>query len=371
MTDTIAPPAPGQAPDQAPGTGPIAGLGAIDCDVHPRSPLQADLMPFLDSYWRDMFPYRDINQLELTSYPTSTRAYRRAASEGAVEDAAGLARHHLDPLGLSAAILNVVNGTQAIYDPYMATALCQATNRWLAAEWLDRDPRLRAALLVPFQHPEEAAAEIYRYRDDRRFVQVLALCMGERPLGQRAYWPIYRAAADCGFQLSIHPGSAYRSAPTQAGFLSTLVEEQVTWTQGFATQVVSLLAEGVFQEFPEMKVVCAESGVSWLFGVSWRVSKDWRGARMEVPWIKEPPHELFQRQLRLTLQPFDGPPDPADALKAVECFGGPEMLLYSSDFPHDYPGPAGAWPAGLPADLAPAICRDNVLATYPRLEVTQ
>jgi uncharacterized protein len=74
-----------------------------------------------------------------------------------------LAKAHLDPLGLEAAILNVVSGIHAVYDPYLATALCSATNRWLAEEWLDRDaPARLAAGALPA--PDAAVAEIERMR---------------------------------------------------------------------------------------------------------------------------------------------------------------------------------------------------------------
>lgn len=343
----------------------VASLGAIDCDVHPRSPVQADLMPFLDAYWRDMFPYRDIDRLDLTSYPAGARAY----TTGAADDVTALRSSLLDPLDLKAAVLNVVNAAQAVYDPYLQAALCEATNRWIAAEWLDRDPRLRASLLVPWRHPEAAVKEIERCAGDHRFVQILALAMGEAPLGQRMFWPVYDAAQKHGLALSIHPGSIYRTAPTQAGFPSYLVEEHVAQSQGFATQVTSLLAEGVFGKFPDLPVVCVESGISWLFGVTWRVAKDWRGARMEVPWIKESPAEIMQKRLRLTTAPFDAPPDVADGEKVIELVGSPDMLLFSTDFPHDHGHDPGRWPDVIPAGYAQAIARENALATYPRLEL--
>ena len=62
----------------------------------------------------------------------------------------------------------------------------------MAREWLDREPRLRASILVAPQDAELAAAEIERCAADERFVQVLLLVMGDRPLGHRTYWPIYR-----------------------------------------------------------------------------------------------------------------------------------------------------------------------------------
>lgn len=347
---------------------PIVGIGAIDCDTHIRSPNQVDLLPFLDDYWRDMFPYRAIDEMELTSAPHMSRHFsRKGTSGGGAQNVAELATNLLDPLKLDAAIVNVVNAMQALYDPYMATAMCQAINRWIVAEWLDKEPRLRASLLVPFQAPEKAVEEIKRYAEDHRFVQILAITGGDNPLGKRMYWPIYKAASDAGMALSIHPASAYRHSPTASGYPSYLVEQQVTWTQGFSSQLTSLLAEGVMTEFPDMKIVMAETGVSWLFGISWRMAKDWRGVRTEIPWINESPEKIIQRSIRMTIQPFDGPPNPADGKILLDCIGSPDMLLYASDYPHDYADDLGAWPAALPTDLARAIGIDNALATYPRL----
>ena len=349
---------------------PIIAIGAIDCDVHIKSPNTADLTPYLDEYWKDMFPYRSIDEMELTSAPHQSKHFsRKGTSGGGAQSVDELVKNLLDPLQLDAAILNVVNAVQAIYDPYMATAMCQAVNAWMAAEWLDKEPRLRASLLVPFQAPEEAVKEIKKYADDHRFVQILAITGGENPLGKRMYWPIYEAASDAGMALSIHPANIYRHSPTASGFPSYLVEQQVTWAQGFSSQMSSLLAEGVMTEFADMKIVMAESGVSWLFGASWRIAKDWRGVRAEIPWIKESPEKIIERSIRMTIAPFDGPPNPEDGKTLIDCIGSPDMLLYASDYPHNYPGELGAWPAALPQDLARAIGVDNALATYPRLKV--
>jgi predicted TIM-barrel fold metal-dependent hydrolase len=356
------------ADNKSAGTLPIAGLGAIDCDVHPRSPRRQDLLPYVNDYWRDIFMSREIDHLELSGYPEYLRPNRADAAAGN-GDAVSLGKALLDPLKLDAAILNVVSGIHAVFDPYLAQVLCQATNRWLAAEWLDRDPRLRASLVVPFQHPEAAVAEIEAYAKDHRFVQVIAIVMGESPLGQRKYWPIYEAAARHGFALNVHAGNNYRHAPTQSGFNSFLVEDFVHQTQGFANQVGSFLAEGVLAKFPEMKIVLSESGVTWMPSLMWRMSKDWRGVRIEVPWVKELPAHLMRKQVRLTLQPFDGPSDPAQAARAIAHLGGDEMLLFSSDYPHDHRMDVAYWPATLPQELAARAARQNALETYARLEV--
>jgi predicted TIM-barrel fold metal-dependent hydrolase len=346
----------------------MAGLAAIDCDVHPRLPMQADLAPFVEPYWREMFEYRNVNRLELMSYPVSTLPYKRPGYDGAANNVESLAQNLLDPLGLSAGILNVVSGVHGAYDPYMAAVLCQATNRWIASEWLDKDSRLRASLVVPFVHPEAAIKEIERYKDDKRFVQVIALVMGDRPMGQRYYWPIYEAMVKHGFVLGIHPGSSYRHAPTQCGYPSYRVEEMVHHPQAFANQVASMVAEGVFGKYSELKVVLMESGVSWLPGLMWRMSKDWRGARVEVPWVEVPPAEIITKHFRMTTQPLDAPDDVEEVERIIEHLGSEDLLLYSSDFPHAHKGDLAAWPSQLPTRLASKIARENVLATYPRLE---
>lgn len=347
----------------------INGLRAVDCDVHPRSPRRDDLMPYLDEYWREIFVSRTIDRLELTSYPESLAPYRHEAGEAANSDAAALAKAHLDPLGLKAAILNVTSGIHGVYDPYLAAALCSATNRWLTENWLDVDNRLRASLLVPLQHPEAAVDEIERHAADTRFVQVLALVMGDAPLGRRTFWPIWEAAERHGFALGIHAGSTYRHALTQSGFPSFLAEDHIHQAQGFANQVGSLVAEGVFNKCPNLKVVLIESGVTWLPGLMWRMSKDWRGARIEVPWVKEMPAKIIRKHIRMTTQPFDGPAGVDEAAKAIAHLNSEDMLLFSTDFPHNHRGDVAYWPDNLPADLAGRVARDNVLKTYARLEI--
>ena len=100
-------------------------------------------------------------------------------------------RGAFDQLGASHAICNVLYGAQAVYDPYMAAAFCKAINDWIAAEWLARDSRLRASIVVPMQAPDLAIEEIERRAGDNRFVSVLVLAQGESLLGRRHFWPVY------------------------------------------------------------------------------------------------------------------------------------------------------------------------------------
>ena len=55
----------------------------------------------------------------------------------------------------------------------------------------------------------------------------------------------------------------------------------------FQAQLTSLIAEGAFERFPELRVVLLESGFGWLPPLLWRLDKEWKGLRREIPWVKQ------------------------------------------------------------------------------------
>ena len=287
--------------------------GAIDCDLHPAMPSAAALLPYLDDYWRDQLVNRHIDKYSfiLTSYPPhsplSARPDWRQASGLPAGDLEAIRRQALDPFGSRFAICNVLHGALALFNEDMAAALCAAVNDWVASELLAREPRLRASILVPAHNPALAVNEIERMAGDRRFVQVLLLAMGEMLLGRRLYWPIYAAAEKHGLAIGIHAGSSYHHAPMPSGWPAHRVEDYVAQSTAFESQLLSFLAEGVFQKFPALKLVLIESGITWLPTLLWRTNKTWRGVRPEVPWIDRPPADIVRDHVRLTLQPVDAP----------------------------------------------------------------
>ena len=140
----------------------------------------------------------------------------------------------------------------------------------------------------------------------------MLLVSGELPLGRRQNWPIYAAAERHGLPIGIHAGSSYRHPSTPVGWSSYLSEDYINQAGAFQTQLTSLITEGVFAKFPDLTFVLMESGVTWLPGYLWRLTKFWKGLRSEVPWVADPPATIVRDRVRLTLQPFDGPPDRAD-----------------------------------------------------------
>jgi len=350
------------------------GYAPIDCDIHPAVPDTKALLPYFNDYWRETILQRGIERLSLslTSYPpnapSSARPDWRVKGQKPGADYELLKREALDAFGTRYAICNVLHAAQMLHSEDMSAAFCTAVNDWLAKEWLDRDPRLRASILVPTENPELAVEEIERRAGDRRFVQVLMYAMNELPLGRRFYWPIYKAAEQHKLAVGIHAGSLYRHAPSSIGWGSYYLEDYVLQAQAFESQLLSLVSEGAFARHPDLRVVMMESGFSWLPPFMWRANKTWRGVRPEVPWVKKPPADIVRHHVRLTVQPIDEPPDEKILEQIVNQIGSDEMLLFSTDFPHWHFDGMDALPKALSGSLAKKILVDNPMAAYPRLK---
>jgi len=355
----------------------ISTHGAIDCDVHVAVPDTAVLLPYLDDYWRDQIVNRHIHKqpFHLQSYPPnsplSCRPDWRPDKGFPGADLDLLRKHALDAFGTRFAICNTLHGAISLFNEDLAAALIAAVNDWIAREWLDREPRLRASILLPMHNPALAVKEIERRAGDRRFVQVLMPVMGDMPLGRRIYWPIYEAAQKHELPIGVHAGSLYRHAPTAAGWPSYQVEDYVVQSGSFENLLMSFLAEGVFQEFPRLKLVCIEAGFTWLPTLLWRINKTWRGVRAEVPWLDRPPADIIREHVRFTLQPVDAPAgDPEKLARTLAHIGSDDMLLFTTDFPHWQFDGDKVLPDGLPEPILRKMLVENPLATYPRLRAT-
>ena len=347
-------------------------LKPIDCDVHPTMPGLSTLLPYMDPHWRETLTQRGMHELDSIAYPNNSpltvRTDWRPQTGRAAATLEQLRAELLTPFNIRTAILNCLYGVQLPFSEDMGAVYARAVNDWIKTEWLDQDPRLRASIVVPVQSAELAVEEIERCARDDRFVQVLMLVMGETPLGRRHHWPIYRAAENHGLPIGIHAGSNYRHPPTPVGWPSTSAEDYVNQSIAFQSQLASLISEGVFKEFPNLKFVFLESGISWLPSFTWRYKKYWRGLTMEIPWVDRPPNEIIASHVRFSLQPFDGPQAREDTEKLLDHLGSEDLILFSTDYPHWQFEGTNAIPDTFPNHLISKIMVDNPLNTYPRLQ---
>ena len=362
----------------------------VDCDVHPlMAEGMASLRPFLSAAGRRRLGLDDRRALSGSSYRepvgiprnqlfTNQAGVLRAdatSPDGAAPgaDPAHTAHQLLDGVGVDRAVLigGEVMGLGALPDPDNAALIAAAYNDWMAATWLAADPRYRGTIVVGARDPQQAAAEVRRCAADERFVAVL-LPMTDVLLGERHFWPVYEAAAEAGLPVTVHPNSAegiYRTGPAWPGGSPTYyVEWHTGLSQVFAANLVSLVCHGVFERFPALKVVITEGGIGWLPDVLWRLDKNVRGLRDEVPWLRRLPSEYVADHVRFTTQPMPEPARRSHLHTLCEIVQAERTLLFSSDYPHwDYDDPRHAL-TSLPAAVRERVRAANAVETYgPRL----
>jgi predicted TIM-barrel fold metal-dependent hydrolase len=332
---------------------------AIDCDVHCAPASMDVLLPYLDDYWRSYIDDATIRLADL-AYPPGA-ATSGPAPSAAYGDLAPL----LERVAPRGAVLSCLVLDRVHRNPHYAAAVATAVNDWLRDEWLARDERLRAGLVVSTLDIPAAVKEIERRASDERFVQVLLPVRTDVPYGNRVYHPLYEAAERHGLRIAIHAWGRSGAAPTTTGLTTTYLEDYLSNAHLAELQMISLVAEGVFERFPALGVVFAECGFAWLPPLLWRFDKDWKGVWREVPWVKERPSAYVRRHVRLTTAPAQLPRASEEVAQVLEMVG-PEMLLYASDAPHDHGDSGGALLRDLGPDDVEAVLRGNATAFYTR-----
>jgi predicted TIM-barrel fold metal-dependent hydrolase len=347
---------------------PAVPPSVIDCDLHNTVPSVDVLMPYLPRFWREYITQSSfkgpIDDPHLPAAPATTRPDWRPAP-GIVAGLDDLRRHALEPWNTEIGILNCTYAVDSLHNPDAAAALAAAVNDWQAAEWLAPEPRLRASLVVPSHYPEMAAREIERLGPHPGFVQVCLPARSTAPYGNRRYHPLYAAAVEHDLAIGIHFGGFPGLPPTPAGWPSYYIEEYAGMAQVFQSQLLSLIAEGVFDFFPTLRVALIEGGFTWLPSLMWRMDKEWRGLRREIPWVKRPPSDLIRQHVRLTLQPLDTPERPQHVLQIIQQMESDELLMFSTDYPHwHFDTPEEALPPDLPTPLLHKLLSGNARAFY-------
>ena len=222
----------------------------IDCDVHCAPASREALFPYLSEYWREFVDGAGImvtglpGRLPASAPTTATAAAReqpgpgRAAAYELAEERCSILQ---DP---RFAVLNCLTLFEAHRNPYYQAALASAVNDWLRAEWLDRDDRLRASIVVPTVDVDDAVAEIERLGDDAAVRPGPAAGPRRRALRQQALPRRSRGGGRARPRRRAARVGSARPRPTPNGFTSTYIEDYLSNQLIVQTHVLSLVSEG-------------------------------------------------------------------------------------------------------------------------------
>jgi uncharacterized protein len=262
-------------------------------------------------------------------------------------------------------ILNPLQPTaQGDQNPEFSAAMATAANEQQLEKWTSREKRLKASVVVPYENPDASKEEIRRRARDKNFAQVFMLSRTAEAHGRRRYWPIYQAAVEAGLPVGIHV-FGYAGWPlTNSGWPSFYIEEMTEHATGQQAVVASMIFEGLFEQFRDLKVVLIESGFGWLPALGWRLDKHWERMRDEVPHVKRPPSEYIREHFWVSTQPMEEAENPEHVIDAMRWIGF-DRILFASDYPHwDFDDPVLALPPSLTEEQRRMIYSGNAKKLY-------
>lgn len=350
----------------------------IDADVHPYTPAGLEsVMPYMPSAWRKRFELKGasaaVNSLTIRyQHPNgrTTRLDSIPPSGGpGGSDPDYVVQDLLENHSISCAILNALQPAvqaSALAGAEESVVLCSAFNDYYISEWLPIDRRFRYAISIPSQEPECAAAEISRLAGVDGVVGA-SIPMLNILMGNRHYYPIYEAAEAASLPLMLHLTGTeyvYQGGPVPAGGQpGSYAERFVTLPQVGAANLASLIFSGTLERFRSLRVLFVEYGFTWAVPLMWRMDQTWRAMRKETPWVQKPPSEYIRDRIRFTTQPLEGT-EHRDLFRDMVAALGPEVLLFSTDYPHwDNDMPATAL-RGLSLDDRRGILAGNAIAFF-------
>ncbi|WP_102349025.1 amidohydrolase family protein [Bacillus sp. Marseille-P3661] len=345
----------------------------IDTDVHNALVSREELLPYLPKAWHQQWLDigSGINIPNTWWSPVGVLRKDAAPENGGApaSDPEYLLKDHFDRYGIDIGILTSanLNGISIYIDPDFGNAVASAYNDLLIEKWLPFDSRFKGSLLINNSDPIAAAKEIDRVGGHPDIVQVIMCSAARIPYGQRFYHPIYEAAERHGLPVAIHPGTeglGIAGPPTPAGYPTRYVEYHNMLPINYMAHVNSLVCEGVFEKFPTLKFVAIEGGVAWLPHLMWRMDKNHKALRDQVPWLKKFPSEYIKEHIRLTTQPIEESHNPRDIVELYRMCGADDIAMYSSDYPHwDFDNPNMVF-APFPKDMKEKLLWKNANDLY-------
>jgi uncharacterized protein len=337
-----------------------------------------DLIAYLPSGWREYLT------------PVAGRPYRRVVPDRQLENpeaerlAAPLHWKHgwrIPDSDVKADILSLANlsimiacpdqGLMASVgsQPTLSLEVSRASNRLLNDQVAALgDDRVRKIMVVPTHLPQEAVVEIRRNSADSTFVGVAMGANGlGKPFGHPVYHDIYRTAAELDLPILIHVGTEWQpnvlSHPTGGGIPNTFAELYALRAQSVMGHLTSLVAMGVLEDIPNLRVMIVGAGITWLPSFLWRFDNDYKAqGGVDSPWLKRLPSEYIRSRVLVTTYSVPGSKLPAHQMKAVQTVPWiSEMITYASGYP--------SWDANHPEDVAdwlPTEWRHGVMSENVR-----
>ena len=234
--------------------------------------------------------------------------------------------------------LGMIGFSTAVGDPGLALAQTRAYNRYMGEFQSADRRRLRAAMLVPVNHPELAAEEMRRaHREEGlTIVYMNPTPPDDLPWSHPSRDPFWRTAEELGLTVVFHESTV--GAPGNAiGINRYTTHWPMIYLATHTVEVMFAYADvilgGTLERFPKTKLGSAEAHVHWLPG--WLALMDQTcglGSNLHkknsgAPELTMKPSDYFRRNCFVAAFP-------EDTMIAEAYAVAPESIVVITDWPH-------------------------------------
>lgn len=238
----------------------------------------------------------------------------------------------MDEAGLDVQVLSLNSpGIQAEPDPAAAVARAAAVNDLLASVVAEHPTRYAGFAALPLQDPRAAARELDRAVTQLglRGALVNAHTQG-RYLDHPELRVVWERAEGLGVPLYLHPANGVDTPHVIQGH-PELVGPMWSWGVDTASHVLRLVFGGVFDDFPEARLLLGHMGEGLPYAL-WRLDSRWGFHNHHgVELAREKPSDYLRHNLYITTS---GVCSAAPLLCALLALG-PEHILFGTDHPFE------------------------------------
>lgn len=251
----------------------------------------------------------------------------------------------MDAAGLDMQVLSLNSpGIQAEADPAVAVARAAAVNDLLAATVAERPDRFAGFAALPLQDPQAAAKELERAVTQLGLKGALVNAHTHgRYLDDPTMRVVWEYAAGLDVPLYLHPATGVDAAHVLSGH-PELTGPMWSWGTDTASHVLRLIFGGVFDDFPDAKLLLGHMGEGLPF-VLWRLDSRWGFHHHHgIELARGTPSAYLRHNLHITTSGVCDAPPLLCALLAL----GADHILFGTDYPFEDMATATTFLAGAP-----------------------
>jgi predicted TIM-barrel fold metal-dependent hydrolase len=239
-----------------------------------------------------------------------------------------------------------MNKLATVQYPRIKTAVCRALNDHLLEEIVDTDAGVYTHVALPVWDPAACAAELDRVGDREGVLGAYGWYGPYTPLlGETDYDPMYDRLADLDLPFAIHVGGGtYPPTDITTQSVRTRTESLGLMNTYYAMQdVANMICTGVFEKYPDLRVVVQEAGATWIPFLANRMDEIYytqpediklteRMGDIGKEYLRMDPGDYVYENFYFSTQPIALPKRNKGAM--FDLCEAENTFMYSSDWPH-------------------------------------